>query len=126
MKTRTPTTAGIPQVIIVTSNLRTPAQRFHKFPRKAGTWRDSYPDETASHKFVATSSWELASGKIFFYVDPSFYTWDEVNELLLPVSNFVVPDYPGWWQGEAYNALLRSIQTLKFDEAGYEAYKLAN
>ena len=117
---------GDPTELIVPVHSWRRWQRFHKFPRKAGTWRDSYPDETASHKFIATSSWLLASGEIFYYVVPKIFTWDEVNELLLPVSNFVVPDYPGWWQGEAYNTLLRGIQTLKFDEAGYEAFKMAN
>jgi hypothetical protein len=83
-------------------------------------------EHCASGNYLWFSSFVLKDGTGYFYISVTPVPLPPFPGIFFAFTNYVVPFYPGFWQGEAYNYIVRSAAFLKFTRTELDAYEAAN
>lgn len=68
----------------------------------------------------------LVDGTTYYYVCNKPYLLGVDGHIGKTFAIYQVPGYPGFWTGEAYNAVVRGAAFTKFNNADFLAYLAAN
>ncbi len=80
----------------------------------------------ASGSFYIFLEANLNDGNSYAWWNPSGLSNDDANAVLAACDFYQVPNYPGNWFGEGFNAGLRATLSMKDTQLGFYAWLLAN
>ncbi len=100
--------------------------RFDVWPNHAVNWFSFFSDNTHLGQHLFGTSFDLVGGFHWVYWSQLYPTFTPVGHILDSIFLYQVNGYPGDWQGEGFNYIMRSQLIFKGNTAQYAAFKAAH